>query len=71
MRSTAPGPRIPNPMNAIRTVGIGDTARRKTSVCPFGRFGEVVFIICADVTTQPNRQHIISTDLKKVVFIII
>jgi hypothetical protein len=57
-------------MNAIRTVGIGAVARRKTSVCPLARFGAGVFIIWADDPTHPKRQQIISSDLKIVVFII-
>jgi hypothetical protein len=45
---TASEPRMPNPITATRTIGIGSHARRKTSCCPFGRFGFLVFIICEE-----------------------
>jgi hypothetical protein len=53
---TASEPRIPNPITATRTTGIGSHARRKTSCCPFGRFGVLVFIVCACIWIEkPNN----------------
>jgi hypothetical protein len=36
---TAPGPRMPNPMKATLTVGIGSQRNCNTSCCPAGRLG--------------------------------
>ena len=70
IRSTAPGPRIPNPIKATRTVGNGAVAKRKTSVCPLARFGALVLIICADELAHPRKRQESTSNLKILVFII-
>ena len=39
------GQRIPSPMNATRTVGMGSAANRSMSLCPAGRGGVGVWIM--------------------------